>query len=72
MTKSHKRSPRHLSDTALILLGRAADSEDQMLLPPGGRTMPDSTGCASRRPGSRRSVCRRWPAAWRASRPVRL
>jgi hypothetical protein len=33
MTKSHKRSPRHLSDTALILLGRAADSEDQMLLP---------------------------------------
>jgi hypothetical protein len=33
MTKSHKRSPRHLSDTALILLGRAADSEDQMVLP---------------------------------------
>jgi hypothetical protein len=33
MTKSPKRSPRHLSDTALILLGRAADSEDQMLLP---------------------------------------
>ncbi|MFW6028397.1 MAG: DUF3489 domain-containing protein [bacterium] len=33
MTKSHKRSPRHLSDTALILLGRAADSENQMLLP---------------------------------------
>jgi hypothetical protein len=33
MTKSHKRSPRHLSDTALILLGRAADSESQMLLP---------------------------------------
>jgi hypothetical protein len=33
MTKSHKRSPRHLSDTALILLGRAADSEHRMLLP---------------------------------------
>jgi hypothetical protein len=33
MTTSLKRSPRHLSDTALILLGRAADSEDQMLLP---------------------------------------
>jgi hypothetical protein len=33
MTTSHKRSPRHLSDTALILLGRAADSENQMLLP---------------------------------------
>jgi hypothetical protein len=33
MTTSHKRSPRHLSDTALILLGRAADSETQMLLP---------------------------------------
>ncbi len=33
MTKSHKRSPRHLSDTTLILLGRAADSENQMLLP---------------------------------------
>ena len=33
MTKSHKRSPRHLSDTALIVLGRAADSENQMLLP---------------------------------------
>jgi hypothetical protein len=30
MTKSHKRS---LSDTALIVLGRAADSESQMLLP---------------------------------------
>jgi hypothetical protein len=33
MTASHKRSPRHLSDTALILLGRVADSEDQMILP---------------------------------------
>jgi hypothetical protein len=33
MTKSLKRSPKHLSDTALILLGRAADSEDQMILP---------------------------------------
>jgi hypothetical protein len=33
MTTSRKRSPRHLSDTALVLLGRAADSEDQMLLP---------------------------------------
>ncbi|MEX2408390.1 MAG: hypothetical protein WD489_04710 [Rhodovibrionaceae bacterium] len=33
MTTSRKRSPRHLSDTALILLGRAADSEDQMLMP---------------------------------------
>jgi hypothetical protein len=33
MTLSHKRSPRHLSDTALIVLGRAADSENQMLLP---------------------------------------
>ena len=33
MTTSPRRSPRHLSDTALILLGRAADSEDQMLLP---------------------------------------
>jgi hypothetical protein len=33
MTTSPTRSPRHLSDTALILLGRAADSEDQMLLP---------------------------------------
>jgi hypothetical protein len=33
MTKSPTRSPRHLSDTALILLGRAADSENQMLLP---------------------------------------
>jgi hypothetical protein len=33
MTTSPKRSPKHLSDTALILLGRAADSEDQMLLP---------------------------------------
>jgi hypothetical protein len=28
-----KRTPRHLSDTALILLGKAADSENQMLLP---------------------------------------
>ena len=26
-------SRKHLSDTALVLLGRAADSEDQMLLP---------------------------------------
>ena len=33
MTTSPRRSPKHLSDTALILLGRAADSEDQMLLP---------------------------------------
>jgi hypothetical protein len=33
MTTSHKRSPRHLSDPALILLGRAADSENQMILP---------------------------------------
>ena len=33
MTKSPKRSPKHLSDTALILLGRAADSENQLLLP---------------------------------------
>jgi hypothetical protein len=33
MTKLHKRSPRHLSDTTLILLGRAADSENRMLLP---------------------------------------
>jgi hypothetical protein len=33
MPTSRKRSPRHLSDTALVLLGRAADSEDQMLLP---------------------------------------
>jgi hypothetical protein len=33
MTKSRKRSPRHLSDTALILLGRAADRDDSMLLP---------------------------------------
>jgi hypothetical protein len=33
MTTSRNHSPRHLSDTALILLGRAADSEDQMLLP---------------------------------------
>jgi hypothetical protein len=33
MTTSPTRSPRHLSDTALILLGRAADSENQMLLP---------------------------------------
>jgi hypothetical protein len=33
MTKSHKRSPRHLSDTALVLLGKAADSENQMILP---------------------------------------
>ena len=33
MTTSPRRSPRHLSDTALILLGRAADSENQMLLP---------------------------------------
>ena len=33
MTKSRTRSPKHLSDTALILLGRAADSENQMLLP---------------------------------------
>ena len=33
MTKSRKRSSKHLSDTALILLGRAADSEDKMLLP---------------------------------------
>lgn len=33
MTKSPKRSPKHLSDTALIVLGRAADSENQMLLP---------------------------------------
>jgi hypothetical protein len=33
MTKSRKRSPKHLSDTALVLLGKAADSEDQMLMP---------------------------------------
>ena len=33
MTRSPKRSPKHLSDTALIVLGRAADSENQMLLP---------------------------------------
>lgn len=33
MTTSPRRSPRHLSDTALIVLGRAADSENQMLLP---------------------------------------
>jgi hypothetical protein len=33
MTESRKRSPRHLSDTALIVLGRAADSENQMILP---------------------------------------
>jgi hypothetical protein len=33
MTKSRTRSPKHLSDTALILLGRAVDSENQMLLP---------------------------------------
>ena len=33
MTKSHKRSPKHLSDTALIVLGRAADSEHRMILP---------------------------------------
>jgi hypothetical protein len=33
MTTSRKRSRRHLSDTALVLLGRAADSENQMLLP---------------------------------------
>jgi hypothetical protein len=33
MTTSPKRSPKHLSDTALILLGRAADSENQMILP---------------------------------------
>jgi hypothetical protein len=33
MTTSPRRSPRHLSDTALILLGQAADSESQMLLP---------------------------------------
>jgi hypothetical protein len=33
MTTSPRRSPRHLSDTALILLGRAADSENQLILP---------------------------------------
>lgn len=33
MTTSRNHSPRHLSDTALILLGRAADSENQMILP---------------------------------------
>jgi hypothetical protein len=33
MTTSPKRSPKHLSDTALIVLGRAADSENQMILP---------------------------------------
>jgi hypothetical protein len=33
MTSSRKQSPRRLSDTALILLGRAADSENQMILP---------------------------------------
>jgi hypothetical protein len=33
MTKSPTRSPRHLSDTALVLLGKAADSEDQMVTP---------------------------------------
>ena len=33
MTKSRTRSPKHLSDTALILLGRAVDSENQMILP---------------------------------------
>jgi hypothetical protein len=33
MTVSPKRSPKHLSDTALIVLGRAADSEHRMLLP---------------------------------------
>ena len=33
MTTSPRRSPRHLSDTALIVLGRAADSGNQMLLP---------------------------------------
>ena len=33
MTTSPKRPRKHLSDTALILLGRAADSEHRMLLP---------------------------------------
>jgi hypothetical protein len=33
MTTSRKRSPKHLSDTALVLLGRAADRDDSMLLP---------------------------------------
>ena len=33
MATSRKRSPRHLSDTALVLLGRAADSKNQMILP---------------------------------------
>jgi hypothetical protein len=33
MTTSRKRSPKHLSDTALVLLGKAADSENGMLLP---------------------------------------
>jgi hypothetical protein len=33
MTKSRKRTPRHLSDTAFVLLGRAADKDDSMLLP---------------------------------------
>jgi mRNA degradation ribonuclease J1/J2 len=32
MTKSRNRSTRRLSDTALIVLGRAADSENQMLI----------------------------------------
>jgi hypothetical protein len=33
MTTSRNHSPRHLSDTALLLLGRAADSDNQMILP---------------------------------------
>ena len=32
-SQSRHEALRHLSDTALILLGRAADSENQMLLP---------------------------------------
>jgi hypothetical protein len=32
-SKSQRRSKRHLPDTALIVLGRAADSENRMLLP---------------------------------------
>jgi hypothetical protein len=56
MTKSHKRSPRHLSDTALILLRRAADSENRMLLP-----IPKSVRARSKAAGAARPLARGLP-----------
>jgi hypothetical protein len=57
MTTSRKLSPCHLSDTALVLLGRAADSQNKMLLP-----IPWTMRARGKATGARRgpSAARPW------------